>query len=368
MGFIQNLDVYREFQSALIDNRFVMDRSTALKFLRLASDVYEGTARMTTVDNSLSNIVQNVRLGKTINQLMSIAERVDSTSPYKSKLQHVIDQINHENDLQKIERLMSVFLKMYKQYQEESPVTQIQTLMDQIVSLDARTTATTETLPMTTRVTQEITKPSTYTMPIEPVQQQQNISSAIPPPPTLPPATGNMPPPPPPPPPPPMFQMFDTDNIAVKKPSVETAPVLSNNPMDMHSELMAAIRKGSPLKKVKKNSEIADVKKPVMTDNPLLHALTVRLDATKLSSASEESFNEDENGWLSDTQVKNVHNTYNSLMTKIKEENIQNDELTSLSMAVSRILKVPNISPQESTLVESYLNRMKNIIAKESTA
>ncbi|QEI03639.1 PP78/83 [Rachiplusia nu nucleopolyhedrovirus] len=384
MGFIQNLDIYKEFQGAFINDRFVMDRAMAIKYLNLASDIYDGTARMTYIDNTFTNAVQNVRLGQTINQLTSIAQKVDSSSPYRAKLNDVIDKINHENDMQKIESLMSIFLKLYKQYQEEPPVGQIQTIMEQIMNLDksatyttsassitAETLSPTSTKPPPTTPMQSDKIPASVSPTAAPMSSPPSNNIPIPPPPPT--STVDLPVPPPPPPPPPMFKMFEDEDFA--KPSVPKLPQQQKQvpvpaapapALDMHSELMAAIRRGSSLKKVKKISEPAEIKKPASTANPLMNALNLRLDARKMSS--EESVNEDENGWLSDTQAKNATAAYTNLMNTIKQENIQNEELTSLSMAISRIIKSPNMTPNEQKQVEMYLDQMKSIIAQESTA
>ncbi|AAY83933.1 ORF1629 [Chrysodeixis chalcites nucleopolyhedrovirus] len=397
--FVRRLD----FGNAVIGDRVVMDRALAIKYLRLAESIYQNTAKITidvaaNVRDTIGPAVlpDNVRMKNKILQLENMVTRVDANSRYKTILFDIIDKINHENELLKIENLMKTFFKLYKQYQEEveKPTAKIDSIFNQILTLDNQNagslasstpkSVSTPSIPMPITETQKIQE----TTKIYSTQEKNSISPlsstqthiTIPPPPSLPPMSSIPPPPPPPPmpltsippppppPPPPMFQMFKEvgeENLP-SKPSLKPTTVASP-PIDAHSQLMEAIRSGTILKNVKK---IPADKEPIVETAPsVLHlALAKRVKALAESTGNEDSFSEDNNDWISDNEVETVKNKYLNTMNRVQNSGNENDQILRMSANVSRLINSQHVSRQDIKQAERLLTEINEKVNNESTA
>nr|QGW49415.1 viral capsid associated protein [Chrysodeixis includens nucleopolyhedrovirus] len=379
--FVRKLD----FGDAVIGNKVVMDRALAIKYLRLAESIYHNTAKITldlaaNVRDTIGPTVlpDIVHMKNKILQLENMVSRVDANSRYKTILYDIIDKINHENELSRIESLMKTFLKLYKQYQEEveKPTAKIDSIFNQILNLDNQSVVSSApssplsgsipSIPTPITETQETKKYSVpekdINLPVSPTQTQ----NTMPPPPPPPPMPSVSMPPPPPPPPPPMFQMFkegENENLPSKPVSKPTTVA----PIDAHSQLMEAIRSGTILKNVKKNP--AD-KEPIVEAAPsILHlALAKRVKALAESTGDEDSFSEDNNDWISDNEVETVKNKYINTMNRVQSSGNENDQILRMSANVSRLINSQHVSRQDIKQAERLLTEINEKVDNESTA
>nr|QBI90225.1 vp1629 [Trichoplusia ni single nucleopolyhedrovirus] len=390
MDFVRRLN----FSNAVIGDRIVMDRELAIKYLRLAESIYQNTVKIA-IDvpaNVPAVLPDNVRMKNKILQLENMVTRVDANSRYKTILFDIIDKINHENELSKIENLMKTFFKLYKQYQDEveKPTAKIDSIFNQIINLD--TSAATPFTP-TSVSPPSISVPITETpeakinfipekniiVPSSPTQTQITIPAPPSPPPM---STTSMPPPPPPPPPPPMslippppppppmFQMFKNDeNKEISSAKTSSKPTtIAAAPIDAHSQLMEAIRSGTILKNVKK---ITAEKEPIVETAPsILHlALAKRVKALAESTDNEDSsFSEDNNEWISDNELETIKNKYLNTMNRVQNSGIENDEILRMSSNVSRLINSQYFSRQDIKQAERLLTEINEKVDNESTA
>lgn len=380
-----NVSVSNELYDAVCyryDDEITLNSRTLLEFLQLSMAIYNDEVAVRVSDAKSPNQMTSTLTTK-ISQLENMVRKVNDSSRFKIKLQHILEQIINENNYNNLSKLFKTFLDLYKLYQTEE--SELDDLFKEIVTLDQTLK---ETLPASSKenLSSMGSQQSYIPPPPPPLPQEETIPSTFE-------QLSNIPLPPNPPPPPPMPeptptppslpQLISTPNAPPLPPplpisntssSPPQAPPQTHTPaapsLDFDSELRAALKRKAT-KTVSPETIEQTVKKPtnevhrnLKTSDSLLDILQRRMAVEMTSSSSGSELIEEENDWLASPEtVSKLKMHYKKLQKKITDFPMELPEsITTMFTATSSILNKKQITSDEAETLQNQFVKLESVI------